>query len=118
MYVYGESETYRFVVSQISSLDVDSWMIPICEPITFHQSADKTEYEVYEEDGDEPIYTGCAYKYPDNDEIVIELNDIISSYLKNDIVFKRGLHKMNDFIKTFVVSGTLGNDQTVTSYNS
>lgn len=76
-------------------------MIPICEEITYSENADKVEYLVIDQEYQGLRYVGRAHKYPDSDAVTIELNDIFSDTLRNNISFTEGLQEMDGYMKKF-----------------
>ena len=112
---YGLSDTVTFEQYDIVDIDPDGDAIPICETITYEADADKVEYHIII-DG-ETVYSGYAYRYPDEEgNLKIEVNDILSDYLKNHISFTEGLREMDGFLKEFTISTNYGS-QDVLVYN-
>lgn len=120
VYVYGEVQTYIIRVVQTSidsSIDPDGSAIPICNEISIEVDADKVEYHIYDEDANR-IYAGYAYRFPDDEgNMKIELNDVLSDYLKNHISFTEGLQEMDGFYKTFTITTTSGSSD-IEVYNA
>ena len=104
VHIYGEEQTYIIKVTQTPvdfSFDPDDKLIPICEKITYSEATDKIEYLVVDQEVNGLKYTGCAHRYPDSDEVIIELNDILSDTLRNNISFAEGLQEMDGYVKKF-----------------
>ena len=106
VHIYGETQTYIVKITQTAidfSFDPDDKLIPICEPITYSEATDKLDYLVVDQEVNGLKYVGRAHKYPDSDEVVIELNDILSDTLRNNISFTNGLQEMDGYVKKFGV---------------
>ena len=106
VHIYGETQTYIVKITQTAidfSFDPDDKLIPICEPITYSETTDKLDYLVVDQEVNGLKYVGRAHKYPDSDEVVIELNDILSDTLRNNISFTNGLQEMDGYVKKFGV---------------
>lgn len=113
----GLSDSVTIEQQRVSDIDPDGDAIPICEEIALEVDAAKTEYHINVNGEEEPIYTGYAYRYPDEEELKIELNDILSDYLHNHISFTEGLQEMDGFAKQFTIT-TPNNSKTVIAYNA
>lgn len=115
----GLSDSVTFEQQKKSIIDPDGSAVPIGEDITYSQDADKFEYTIYVEGEESPIYTGYAYRCPGSPNIEIELNNILSDYLKNHISFREGLSEMDGYVKKFVLSTNVNNGyKIVTVYKS
>ena len=68
-------------------------------------------------DGD-IIYSGKAYKYPDNSKITWSINEAVSNYLGNGIYFTDGIHQIPDYSKDFFMEVNTGDKYIETFYNS
>lgn len=111
----GLSDTILFEQVSTTTIDPDGSAIPICNEITYSEIADKVEYGLYV--NDELVYSGYAYKYPDEDELKIELNDVISDYLHNHISFTEGFQEMDDYLNTFTIK-TSSDTYVIDIYNA
>lgn len=116
----GLEDSVTFEQQRIVAIDPDGSAIPICEDITFSQNADKIEYQIFVDDEDEPIYSGYAYRYPDSeDNLVIDLNDILSDYLTNHIKFTGSLQEMPGFLRKFTIRSSVGSGYKIVNvYNA
>lgn len=122
VYIYGEQQTYIIKVTQTPvdfSFDTDDKLIPVCEKITYSEPTDKVDYLVVDQEANGLRYTGCAHKYPDSEEVVIELNDIFSDTLRNNISFTEGLQEMDGFVKKFgILNQNTGKGAIIYSYKA
>lgn len=104
VFFYGERKTFTVKVVQAPvdlTFDADGDLKPICEDITYSENTDKVEYLIMDQEYQGLKYTGCAHKYPDSEEVVIQLNDILSDSLRNNISFNEGMQKMDGYMKKF-----------------
>ena len=122
VYIYGEDQTYIIQITQNPidfSFDPDGNLIPICEEITYSENTDKLDYLVVDQEYEGLKYVGRAHKYPDSDSVTIELNDIFSDTLRNNITFTEGLQEMDGYMKKFGVQNqNTGGGQIYYSYKA
>lgn len=101
------------------SINPSNNAIPICKPIVYQEESDKVEYRVVDQEVPGPIYTGCAYKYPDGDNVTIELNEVLSNQLRNHISYTDGEYEMDGYFKKFGVQNiATGKGAIIYSYNA
>ena len=88
---------------------------PIWRDYTISSNSGFLEYHIYESGN--LIYGGKAYAYP-NSNIQFTVNDVVSNYLGNGILFQAGVHQIPDYAKMFAIQTTDGISYSAGFYNS
>lgn len=90
--------------------------VPIWKDVYYTTTADTLEYQI--SDGNDIIFSGKAYKYPDGSNLSIKINDLCANHLQSDIPISVWLNNTGNVtvpnaIKTFTLTS---NNTTLSTY--
>lgn len=91
---------------------------PIWKPISITDYSSNSFVEYHIDADGEILYAGKAHKYPGETAISFEINDVLSNYIGNSIVFQDGINKIQNYCKSFSVVTNSGRTAYETVYNS
>lgn len=92
-----------------------SQFAPIFSERTVSSNEEFVEYHIIIDDT--IVFAGKAYKYPDKDQIIISINEVVKNYLKTEWPKARAFNKMDNYMKDVTVSLSDGYLYDFTFYN-
>lgn len=109
--VVVDNQTIKTVGTQVYQLEKNKDNIPIWreEILKINTNTEWIEYHIDTIDN-LVLYAGKAYKEPNKDYIAIPVNEICSNYINQIEWPEYGLTDSKDYIKTFIVKTSLGDN--------
>lgn len=109
--VVVDGQTIKTVSTQVYQLEKNKDNIPIWreEILKINTNTEWIEYHIDTIDN-LVLYAGKAYKEPNKDYIAIPINEICSNYINQIEWPEYGLTDSKDYIKTFIVKTSLGDN--------
>lgn len=109
--VVVDNQTIQTVGTQVYQLEKNKDNIPIWreEILKINTNTEWIEYHIDTIDN-LVLYAGKAYKEPNKDYIAIPINEICSNYINQIEWPEYGLTDSKDYIKTFIVKTSLGDN--------
>lgn len=109
--VVVDGQTIKTVSTQVYQLEKNKDNIPIWreEILKINTNTEWIEYHIDTIDN-LVLYAGKAYKEPNKDYIAIPVNEICSNYINQIEWPEYGLTDSKDYIKTFIVKTSLGDN--------
>lgn len=109
--VVVDNQTIKTVGTQVYQLEKNKDNIPIWreEILKINTNTEWIEYHIDTIDN-LVLYAGKAYKEPNKDYIAIPINEICSNYINQIEWPEYGLTDSKDYIKTFIVKTSLGDN--------
>lgn len=106
-----DNQTIKTVSTQVYQLEKNKDNIPIWreEILKINTNTEWIEYHIDTIDN-LVLYAGKAYKEPNKDYIAIPINEICSNYINQIEWPEYGLTDSKDYIKTFIVKTSLGDN--------
>ena len=109
--VVVDNQIIQTVGTQVYQLEKNKDDLPIWreEILKINTNAEWIEYHIDSIDN-LVLYAGKAYKEPNKDYIAIPINEICSNYINQIDWPEYGLTDSKDYIKTFIIKTSLGNN--------
>lgn len=109
--VVVDNQIIQTVGTQVYQLEKNKDDLPIWreEILKINTNAEWIEYHIDSIDNI-VLYAGKAYKEPNKDYIAIPINEICSNYINQIDWPEYGLTDSKDYIKTFIIKTSLGNN--------
>lgn len=96
---------------------ITSSITPVWKDVLFRDTVSSNFIEYHIENDGNILYSGKVYKMPDESSIVYSVNDVVSNYLGNGLVFTEGIQQIPNYAKEFYIRST-GANHYLKVYNS